>query len=141
MSGRLPYGKRYKYPHMIGDDIEIWERFVDKYPGYFNTVDYDWRVGKGMSLDQTWDPKIKRMATMLTQKRIDVIGWKDDQPVIIEVKKRVGLSTLGQVLGYKTLFINEFPKIKTPELMIITEIIGADDLMILKIFDIPVEIV
>ena len=137
MPGRFPYKKRYKYPHMIGEETLIWDRFIVEYPDYFETVDYDWRVGKGVELQDDWDPATKRMATMLTQKRIDVLGWMDDQPTIVEVKKRVGLSAMGQVIGYKTLFTNEFPNIKDPKLLIITESIDADDSLVLKNNHIP----
>jgi hypothetical protein len=141
MAGRLPYIKRRKYPHMIGEDIPIWERFIEKYPEFFNSVDYDWRVGEGVIPDPEWAENYKRMVTMLSQKRIDVVGWKDDKPTIVEVKKRVGLSTLGQILGYNILFMEEFTHFPEPEILIITESIGDDDKKILEKYGIPVIVV
>ncbi len=81
------------------------------------------------------------MVTMLSQKRIDVVGWKDDKPTIIEVKKRVGLSTLGQILGYKTLFIEELQQFVIPGILIITESIGDDDKRVLTKHGIPLIVV
>ncbi|MBA7589847.1 hypothetical protein ES708_31940 [subsurface metagenome] len=115
MAGRLPYIKRKVYPHMVGEEIGIWGRFVDKFPDRFETVDYDFRVGEGIALSMEEDENYSRMAKMLSQKRIDVVGWVGDSPVIIEVKKRVGLSTLGQVLGYRILFENEFKNFPSPD--------------------------
>ena len=141
MSGRYPYIKKRNYTHMMGEDKIIWERFIDKYPKRFDTVDYDWRVGEGIDLNPDWEDNIMRMANMITQKRIDVLAWNGEQPTIIEVKKRVGLSTLGQVLGYKELFVTEFKNIDIPDLLVITESIGADDRLVLERFNIPVEVV
>ena len=141
MSGRLPYVKRKYYPHMTGEDIVIWGRFVDRFPGRFETVDYDFRVGKGIAAYSTEDENYARMATMLSQKRIDAIGWVGDHPTIIEVKKRVGLSTLGQVLGYRLLFLKDFENFGTPELLVVTETISEDDRFVLEFSKVMIEVV
>jgi len=140
MAGRLPYAKRHKYPHMIGENAEIWSRFIDENPGRFESADYDFRVGEGMELKQEWPENVKRDATALTQKRIDVLAWKGDQPTIVEVKRRVGLSALGQVLGYKILFMRDLPHIKEPELLVVTGKIGEDDRRVLEGHNVPVEV-
>lgn len=141
MSGRLPYVKRHKYPHMIGEDREIWNRFIEKFPDRFDTVDYDFRVGKGMQTNPNWPEYMKVDAIALTQKRIDVLAWNDEQPTIIEVKKRVGLSTLGQILGYFQLFIDVYKNITKPKVLVICETIGRDDFRVLEVNKVPVEIV
>ncbi|KKL72371.1 hypothetical protein LCGC14_2085570 [marine sediment metagenome] len=131
MSGRLPYVKRKFYPHMIFDEAELWTDFINKYPERFDTVDYDFRVGEGVVLAADNDEEFIRMAKMLSQKRIDVIAWNDEQPTIIEVKTRVGLGTLGQLLGYKLLFKREFTIFPDPDLMVVTKLIDPDDTYIL----------
>ena len=141
MSGRFPYGIKLKYTHMMGDDIPIWERFILRNPKYFNTVDYDFRVGSGMALQPGWDTNFKRMAKMITQKRIDVLGWRGDNPTIVEVKKRAGLSTLGQVLGYRTLFIRDFPHLGKPDLLVVTESADSDILLVFIPYRIPIVVV
>jgi len=141
MAGRLQYGRRYKYPHMIGDDAELWERFMEAHPKRFENVDYDFRVGEGQQIAPGEDENWARMITMLSQKRIDVIGWTGEQPTIIEVKRRVGLGTLGQVLGYRTLFEREFTRIKRPELLVVCEVISRDDRVVLEGNKVPVEVV
>ena len=141
MSGRLVYGKRYRYPHMIEDEKLVWERFMDLYPGKFETVDYDFRVGKGVVIDGEPGEPWPRMAKMLSQKRIDVVGWVGDSPTIVEVKKRVGLSALGQVLGYRILFMKDLKHFPEPELLVICETISDDDHVVLEGSNIPVEVV
>ncbi|MQY79686.1 MAG: hypothetical protein GH151_10915, partial [Bacteroidetes bacterium] len=102
---------------MIKDDIVVWESFMEQYPGKFETVDYDFRVGRGSETPEDLGEEFNRMAKMLSQKRIDVIGWVDENPTIIEIKTRVGLSALGQILGYKTLFMRYFKHFPEPELL------------------------
>jgi len=141
MPGRLPYVKRRFYPHMVGDEIEIWGRFVDKFPDRFDSVDYDFRVGEGIVLHGEEEEAYKRMATMLSQKRIDVIGWVGDHPSIIEVKKRVGLSTLGQVLGYRVLFLKDFQHFGFPELLVVCAMVSPDDHFVLEKNKVEIEVV
>lgn len=141
MAGRIPYLKRRFYTHMVGDEVDIWGRFVDKFPQRFETVDYDFRVGEGIELPGEGDENYARMATMLSQKRIDVVGWVGDSPMIIEVKKRVGLSTLGQVLGYRALFMKDFKHFGVPDLMVVCAEISPDDRYVLENNFVEIEVV
>lgn len=117
---------------MIQSESNVWNRFIDAHPGYFDSVDYDWRVGDGMPLNKDWDESTKRMATMITQKRIDVLGWVGDQPTICEVKNRAEIGTMGQILGYYTLFIKEFIYFLEPHLLVICHMVGPDDRFVLE---------
>jgi len=126
---------------MINDEKLVWEKFMERYPGKFETVDYDFRVGKGVNLEGEQAAPWPRMAKMLSQKRIDVIGWVGDSPTIIEVKRRVGLSALGQVLGYRILFMKDLKHFPKPKLLVICETISADDHLVLEGNNIPVEVV
>lgn len=141
MPGRFTYSKRRKYPHMVGEDGTVWERFIDRFPDRFDSVDYDWRVGEGMDLSPLWDDSTKRMATMISQKRIDVVGWNENFPTLIEVRLRIGLGILGQILGYKALFERDFPNFLKPRLLVVCEVISNDDLAVMGTYDIPVEVV
>ena len=114
---------------------------MDRFPGRFETVDYDYRVGSGAPIPEGTAENYARMMKMLSQKRIDVIGWKNESPTIIEVKRRVGLGTLGQVFGYRILFMKEFKNIKKPELLVVCEVISGDDLGVLEGSGVPVEVV
>lgn len=141
MSGRMVYGTRQKYPHMTGEDKAVWDRFVLKFPERFDSVDYDFRVGEGEQLQLELDETFQRMVTMLSQLRIDVIGWNGDQPTLVEVKPRAVVSALGQIQGYKILFMREFTKIKSPDTLMVCEMISADVQHIFDEMKIPVEVV
>ncbi len=141
MPGKFNYEVRHKYPHLLGEDIPIWSRFIVLHPDKFHTVDYDVHVGIGSNVSPEDETKITDQWQNLTRKRIDVIAWKNQQPTIIEVKKRVTLATLGQVLGYRYLFRKENPDIQSPALLIVCESISPDDVSCLNEFSIPFEVV
>jgi len=132
MAGRFAYAPRFRYPHMIQAEANVWNRFLEEYPDFFDGCDYDWRVGVGMSVKPEWEENIKRMATMITQKRIDVIGWNGESPTIVEVKNRAELSTMGQILGYFDLFVKDFPNFKDPEMLVLCHMVGADDRFVME---------
>ncbi len=138
MPGRFPYEWRFKYPHMIKQEATVWNRFIVEYPGYFESCDYDWRVGEGMPILEEWTDNIKRMAKMITQKRIDVLGWTGDQPTIVEVKNRAELDTLGQILGYFDLFTRVFKNFPAPGMLIVCHMIGPDDRFVMEKHDIKI---
>ena len=134
MAGKFNYEWRHKYPHLIGDDKEVWNRFIERYPDRFDTVDYDVHVGSGIDAPDEPDEKSAAQWKDLTRKRIDVVGWKADFPTIIEVKKRVGLATLGQVLGYRFLYLREYTEISSVPLLIVCSQIDKDDIDVLDHF-------
>ncbi len=141
MAGRLPYGPRYRYPHMLPDEREIWQKFMVLNPSRFETVDYDFRVGRGAPIPPGEEPHQARMITMLSQKRIDVLAWEGEDPTIIEIKRRVGLGTLGQIEGYKILFMNYFPMFQEPNVLVVCEEISDDDRFVLEAAAVPVTVV
>jgi len=107
-------------------DNAIWDRFLIAYPDYFNAVSYDVRVGEGIQPAGEIDPAISEMAVLLTQRRIDVLGERQNKLFIIEVKQDPGVSILGQLLGYETLLRLQDPRIKDTEPIAIVNRIFPD---------------
>lgn len=103
--GRFKFEKIAKYPHMKPEDIAVWERFIDQNPDFFDTVDYDFRVGEGAPQAPTLPENIARDGKILTQKKIDVIGYNAGNVWIIEVKPIANMRGLGQLLTYQTLYL------------------------------------
>jgi len=110
-----------KYPHMLPNDIEIWDTFLTQNPSIFDRFDYDVRVGEGYGISED-DPQWKQdLTAALTKFRIDVIGWSDGSPTIIEVKPYCGLSCLGQLLGYRFFWRKENPGAPAVNLLAVTD--------------------
>ena len=132
MPGKFNYEHRHKYPHLIGEDTEVWNRFISKYPYKFDTVDYDIKVGKGIETDIVIENEYKDQFRNLTRKRIDVVGYRNDIITIVEVKKRSTLFTLGQILGYHFLFLKENPELQFVDSLIVCGKIDPDDVAVLN---------
>lgn len=132
MSPKFTYEKRYKYPHLLPSDAKLWDRFIAKHPNYFDSVEYDVHVGEGTTIDPDWPDEIAYMAKTLTQRRIDVLGYKGDHIYIVELKVDPGVSVLGQLLAYDTLYLKEHPDIAHTTLVLIANKVDKDLTYILK---------
>lgn len=89
---------------MMPQDVAIWERFIDQNVNFFDSVDYDVTVGSTPQFDTIVNPATGGDAARLYQRKIDVVGYKDNDVYIIEVKPNAGASALGQIQSYATLY-------------------------------------
>jgi len=121
MPGKYPAEKLHRYPHLMISDIRIWEQYLEVVDHGFDSFDYDVHVGEGVVPGEGWEPEIKAMALALSEKRIDVVGWKSGIPTIIEVKPSAALSAIGQALCYRELYVRRNPAGVRPLLMIVTD--------------------
>lgn len=126
MEDFFTYGHRYYYPHMKPNDIAIWERFMAAEPEYFEEVQYDVTVGSPPPFDPTVNDSTGGEVSDLYKKKIDVIGWRDDFPFIVEVKPRAGSAAIGQVLGYIEMYKRDHRPINPPKPMILTDTTSPD---------------
>ena len=121
-----------KYPHMAPQDVPIWTRFLASYGPRFTGIDYDVRVGKGITPPADLPEPYASDAILLTQKRIDAVGYTPTAIWVIEVKPEASISALGQILTYTDLF-RASRKPDHPVLsVIVCETIDADILPIFK---------
>lgn len=116
-----------KYKHMFGIDLELWERFLRRHGKYYSRFDYDVRVGRGIVLPAGYPPNIAGMAKALTQKRIDAVGYHNEEVWLIEIKPDAGLSALGQLLAYKLLYTRDVGVPKRLYLAVVTDILNPDE--------------
>jgi hypothetical protein len=109
MTGRFPFTKLAKYPHMKPEDIAVWERFLIASPRFFDTVDYDMAVGAGAPQNPEHPPEIQADGKILTQKKIDVVGYAGDRTTVVEVGPVADMRKLGQILTYFDLYTKDHP--------------------------------
>lgn len=119
MSGRFPFQKLAKYPHMKPEDILVWERFLHLMPSFFDTVDYDVAVGKGAPQNPEHPEAIQADGKILTQKKIDVVGYAGDRTYVVEVGPIADMRKLGQILTYTRLFKATYPEVPNPIPMVL----------------------
>jgi len=126
MNPKLKYERRFKYPHLLPSDATLWDKFITTYPEFFDEIEYDVHVGEGIEIDQNWPDYIATMATILTQRRIDVVGYKNSQVWIVELKHDPGVGALGQLIAYQSLYLREHTAIERVELALISNRIDRD---------------
>ena len=141
MPGRFEYKVLAKYPHLCASDAAIWERFINRFPGRFNRCDYDVHIGEGIPPASEWEPQIIFMAMYLTQCRIDVLAFNNDQATIIEVKRRAMTDAIGQLLSYQALYKLSFNTTQNLPLLLICEDIPNDIKRVCQLHNIELSIV
>lgn len=127
--------------HLLGHERRIWRKFLASPPFPLDQVVFDLRLGEGAPVQPEWAPEIQHMARVLTQKRVDVLAISGLDTWILEIKERAGLSALGQLLGYGTLYVQQFNPVSPPRLGVIAEDLMSDIGSVLQEFGISVFLV
>ena len=109
---------RGKYPHMLREDYDLWNRFLDKYAPEILKVYYDVRVGQGGAIAQGETDKWTEMYRAVTAKRIDALVEFENEVWLVEVATSPGLRAVGQLATYLTLYALD-PKIPKPTIPIL----------------------
>lgn len=115
-----------KYPHMKPADVAIWERFINKNPGAYDQVYYDVAVGSAPDFDTVVGETPQSDDVKLYLKKIDVVGIKDGNVDIIELKPDAGASALGQVKAYVALYKRDIAESPEPRAVLLTDRIKPD---------------
>ena len=119
------------FTHMGPGDKAIWTTYLMHGGAQFAPFEYDLRVGDGTQLPDGSNQLSRSIALALTRKRIDVLYFFQNRPVIVEVKQRAGLSAVGQLLGYRKLYMTDHPDHGEPMLLLVTDVLQPDMIPIL----------
>lgn len=112
---------RTSYPHMLEDEARIWTRFLETTELHFEKISYDVHLGAGV-LPLPGDPVYMRhLLSAVTKKRVDAIGETREDIWIFEVKPRISMSALGQLVTYFELYQAEYRPTKAVMLAAIGE--------------------
>ena len=115
------FEKLAKYPHMKPADVLIWEKFIDKYPFAYESVQYDFSVGDPPPFNPLMPDGEDLNQDALYRLKIDVIGHSGNAVDIIELKPKAGPSSLGQVRSYRHLYIRDEEPEEEPQAVVITD--------------------
>jgi hypothetical protein len=130
-----------KYPHMMPDDIPVWERWLALYHVPGTDYAYDVKVGESIKTPEDFPEPYASMSYMLAKKRIDVVLTFPDRIIIAEVKRKAGWTAIGQILGYPLLFSREYTSELTITGLLICESLTLDTQTILDTYKLPYIIV
>ena len=124
--------KNNPFPHLLPPDVPVWKRFLAKFGSMFYRIDYDVRVGDGRPVSPTEPKNIKKMAIMLSQMRIDAVGFSSAGVAIIEITRHAGLKAIGQLETYPILYQKKYRPRARIYPILVCESINSDILPILK---------
>lgn len=112
---------RGRYPHMREVDMPLWNRFLELYGSEFRGFAYDVRVGPPSGAAAGYDSQTQAVFAALTQLRIDAVGERDSELTLFEVKPYAGIGTVGQLIGYRDLYVAQFAPAGRVSLGVVTD--------------------
>ena len=96
--------KNRLYPHLLPDDIPIWETYLALCHFDYFYIDYDVQVGFGSASPPDITPEIEKARRHRTRRRIDAIGYSANLITLIEITRLADLKAIGQLVGYPILY-------------------------------------
>lgn len=121
------------YTHLLPEDIPVWERFLASHGKLFYQIKYDVRVGNGRPIGRAHPKNMQKMAIMLSQRRIDAVGFSSAGIVVIEITRYAGFKAIGQLKSYPTLYKQRFDPRAKVEPLLVAEFLESDIEQILMI--------
>lgn len=115
-----------QYPGMTYVESEITRAWLNKRGPEYDEIWFNVRLGAGVDPGEDWTEEIRRMATLLTQKRADIVGRIGDQVDLMEVKVRIAFPVIGQLIGYRALWRREHPELPVRRLLAIGRSVVVD---------------
>lgn len=100
-----------QYPHLQLPESAIAREWILKHGADWDRIEFDVNLGTGQELDASYPQSTRDQARFLTQKRADMIAWRGTEANLIEIKRRVDFTAMGQLIGYATLFHADFPNV------------------------------
>lgn len=110
---------RTYFPERTQRESGVIRDYLVAHHNEFDRIAFSVRVGQGIAPDPTHLPGVQANTAYSSKKRIDILGWRASQPVIIEAKERVTPAALGQLQTYRHLFSEDYPDAEDPELVCI----------------------
>ena len=115
-----------EFPHLLKPDVVLWRRFLQSRHNRYSTFLYDVRVGVGTDPGEDTPDNIRRMAIDLSKRRIDAIGLEPSLHTIIEISLQPGLTQIGQLTTYPTLYRTTYNYTGALSTLLVAETIHPD---------------
>lgn len=130
--------KNRLYPHLLPDDIPVWERYLAAFPDRYDRIEYDVRVGNGRLAPFGSAPNIRKMQRDLSRRRIDAVGFRPGQIDIIEITRLADLKAIGQLTAYPLLYQQTFRQTPNLHTILVAEELHTDIKTVID--SLPVEV-
>jgi len=123
--------RRY-FPERTQNESSVIRDFLLAHGQEFDRYDFSVRVGVGATPDPALPQKQQNAIVRSSRKRIDILAWRGAQSVIVEVKVDITPASLGQILTYRHLWLEENPNAPEPELIIVGRTVDEDTVRALQ---------
>ena len=115
-----------QYPGMSYVESEITRAWLNRRGADYDEIRFNVRMGAGVDPGEEYQDNIRRMAELVTQKRADILGRVGGQVDLVEVKVRSAFGAMGQLLGYRELWMREHPELPVRRLIAIGRSVVQD---------------
>lgn len=119
-----------QFPGMPRPESEVFREWLTRHGREYDAIDFNVRLGDGAKVPEGLSETTQKLATLLSQKRADVVAWQGQQPTIFEVKVRANPGALGQLLAYRTLWPSKYPHSPEPLLAVLARRVDDDSLAV-----------
>ena len=128
-----------QYPGMTYVETEITRAWISRHGAEYDEIMFNVRLGEGVQLEGEYTPEVVRMATLITQKRADVVARVGDQVDLVEVKIRIAFPVIGQLIGYRGLFKGTYPQYTVRRLLAVGRAVVPDMAAIIEESGVAIE--
>lgn len=128
-------------PGIPSGDLLIWFRYRAAAAKLFDRLYFNVRVGEPIAIDPDLPPEIIDMAIATSRRRIDVVGETSTDWGLIELKYNAGTESLGQILMYKALWLQDPPDFKAVNMVIVSDRANKDLLYCCKYYNVDLIVV
>jgi len=129
-----------QYPGMTWVESQIAKAWINRHGAEYDAIDFNVRIGEGVDPGEEYTAEVRRMATLLSQKRADITARVGDLHTLIEVKIRIGFPVIGQLIGYRELYKRIHPEASEIKLLTIGRDVVPDAADIIQDQGIAIEL-
>lgn len=137
----LTEADRVSYPALLPAEIAVWRVWLRLHQAEYDRFDYNMRIGPGADPGPSYPQDVRDMAIHNTQKRIDAVAWRGAQPLVIEVKDRATLASVGQLMGYIVYWKGANPNGPLPQALLVANRLAPGLADVLAAHNLPYELV
>jgi Holliday junction resolvase-like predicted endonuclease len=131
--------QRNKYEGLPANESEVAREWLRAHGAEWDEARWNYRLGEGLILDESWPEEQRRAAWLSGQRRADLVVLRGDATAIVEFKVRAGFGVLGQLLGYADLWRQEHPAGPEPRMIVACARIDLDGRRVLEAQGVEVE--
>jgi hypothetical protein len=129
---------RKHYPERTDGESHVIRAFLLEHLRDFDRITFSKRVGHGITPLPDTLQAVQQNTVFSSKLRIDILAWRGNLPIIVEVKQDVTPASLGQILTYRHHFVEEFPEAPEPELVVVGRTASPDAIAALQAHSVTV---